>query len=170
MTTDPANPSPMESLEAALTREHREIDSSIEEFVAAAETGRVLAEPLVRAMEALRRHIYLEETFLFPPIRSAGLMMPVLVMLREHGALWDAMAAIEDDLTALAQEDPATIGRVLDNCRQLLGMLDQHNAKEEPVIYPRADLDLDEAMHDDLADFLHAGTTPADWTCAAATR
>ena len=163
-------PSPAEILEAALTREHREIDAGIEEFVAAADTGQVLAEPLVRAMEALRRHIYLEETFLFPPLPAAGLMMPVLVMVREHGALWDAMAAIDDDLSALSPEDRTAVSQLLQRCRQLLAMLDQHNTKEEPVIYPRADLDLDEAVHDDLADFLYAGTTPEDWTCEAATR
>lgn len=155
-----------ETLEAALTREHREIDSGIAEFVAGAERGEMLADPLVRAMDALRRHIYLEETFLFPPLRAAGLMMPVMVMLREHGALWDAMADIDSGLVG-GTGDPATL---LEQCRQLLELLDQHNTKEEPVIYPRADLDLDEAVHDDLADFLWAGTTPDGWTCQNATR
>lgn len=155
-----------DGLAAALTREHRDIDSGIEEFVAGANAGELRREPLCAAMAALRRHIYLEETFLFPPLRAAGLMMPIMVMLREHGALWDAMDAIE---TALAEAMPERIG-LLQQCRDLLAMLDQHNSKEEPVIYPRADLDLDEAVHDDLADFLHAGRTPEGWVCEAAGR
>jgi hemerythrin-like domain-containing protein len=156
------------TIEAALTREHREIDSGIEEFIAGTEHDELLAEPLLRAMAGLRRHIYLEETFLFPPLRTAGLMMPVMVMLREHGALWDAMAVIDERLEQLAADDAAAVEALVEQCRQLLAMLDQHNTKEEPVIYPRADLDLDEATHDDLADFLHAGTTPEGWVCQAA--
>lgn len=36
----------------------------------------------------LRRYIYLEEAFVFPPIRKAGMIMPIFVMTREHGELW----------------------------------------------------------------------------------
>lgn len=157
---------PMGELAVALTREHREIDSGIEEFVAGTQSGEFHVDPLRRAMTALRRHIYLEETFLFPPLRAAGLMMPVMVMLREHGALWDEMADIDTDLAQGASADSSELS---DRCRGLLDMLDQHNSKEEPIIYPRADLDLDEATHDDLADFLHCGQTPEGWSCANAT-
>lgn len=157
-----------ETLEAALTREHREIDSGIEEFVAGAEGGKVLADPLVRAMSTLRRHIYLEETILFPPLRAAGLMMPVMVMLREHGALWDAMAGIDSALSSADSADAAAVAALIEQCRALLSLLDEHNTKEEPILYPRADLDLDEAAHDDLADFLHAGIIPEGWVCEKA--
>ncbi len=76
------------SLSDALTREHRDIDTGIRAFVVDLERGVVSPEPLLSAFEALRRHIYLEEAFLFPPIRQAGVLMPILVMLREHGTLW----------------------------------------------------------------------------------
>jgi len=168
MTTDPSNAPSADTLEAALTREHREIDAGIEEFVAGAETGEVRAAPLTRAMDALRRHIYLEETILFPPLRAAGLMMPVMVMLREHGTLWDAMDAIDQALADTTSADSAS-SVLLDQCRQLLALLDEHNTKEEPILYTRADFDLDEASHDDLADFLHSGTTPEGWSCEKAT-
>jgi len=167
MTNDPSNASTAETLEAALTREHREIDAGIEEFMAGAEGGAIRPQPLTRAMDALRRHIYLEETILFPPLRAAGLMMPVMVMLREHGALWDAMTAIDAALADTSGD--ASTASVLEQCRQLLALLEEHNTKEEPILYTRADLDLDEASHDDLADFLHSGTTPAGWTCERAT-
>lgn len=59
----------MVSLQAALTREHRDIDA----FVADLDRGVVGPEALLNAFEALRRHIYLEAEFLFPPIRQVGL-------------------------------------------------------------------------------------------------
>lgn len=150
-----------EGLAAALTREHREIDSGIAQFLAGAEVAEVRDEPLRNAMSALRRHIYLEETFLFPPLRAAGQMMPIMVMLREHGVLWAAMDDIDAALSAAAQgsaDHPA----LLDQCRALLALLDRHNSKEEPVIYSRVDFD--------LADFLHAGRTPDGWVCETAGR
>src|SRR5699024_12638465 len=75
------------SLAQALTKEHHEIDSGIEEFAAGLERDEpigTLAPPLRKAMTALRRHIYLEEVFAFPPIREGGLTMPIMVMEREH--------------------------------------------------------------------------------------
>ena len=52
-------------------------------------------------MRALRRHIYLEEAFLVPPLRAAGAAMPVPVMLREHGELWRTV----DSLSALIGQE-----------------------------------------------------------------
>ncbi|MBC7592669.1 MAG: hemerythrin domain-containing protein [Kineosporiaceae bacterium] len=156
----------MVSLQAALTREHRDIDAGIEAFVADLDRGVIDPEPLLNAFEALRRHIYLEEEFLFPAIRQSGLVMPVLVMLREHGTLWQLM----DTLTELLEgNDRADVGDVLlSTCRELLGALDQHNSKEEPIIYPHAATDLTEEAAADLADFLETGTTPDGWACEAA--
>ncbi|MGH3292466.1 MAG: hemerythrin domain-containing protein [Trebonia sp.] len=71
-----------ESLAAALEREHHDIDQGIAAFTASPGDP----HPLVRAARALRRHIYLEEEFLFPPLGEAepALRAPVFVMLREH--------------------------------------------------------------------------------------
>ena len=82
---------PSLALSAALQREHREIDSEIETFIEKLDCGSVQPEPLAAAVEALRRHIYLEEVFLFPPIRETGMVMPIFVMMREHGQLWRTM-------------------------------------------------------------------------------
>lgn len=57
----------IESLAAALEREHHEIDAGIAAFTAAPGDW----QPLARAIRALRRHIYLEEEFLFPLLREA---------------------------------------------------------------------------------------------------
>lgn len=155
---------------AALTREHREIDAGIEEFMAGLDQGEVRPEPLLTAMQALRRHIYLEEVFLFPPIRAAGMMMPIMVMLREHGQLWramDALTALVADLSA-DRADSAQAEQPLARCRELLAMLDQHNSKEEPIIYPRTESDLTAEATAELAEFLRSSDVPDGWVCQQA--
>lgn len=143
------------ALADALTAEHRAIDVGIEAFLGdAADAG-----PLRDAMLALRRHIYLEETFLFPPLKPT-MMMPLFVMLREHGELWRAMDEVDAAVASGGDADA--------KCRDLLVLLDEHNRKEEPIIYPRADADLDEGVRAELADFLESGTYPDGWVCEQA--
>jgi hemerythrin-like domain-containing protein len=154
-----------ETLSAALEREHREIDGGIEEYAAGLGAGAADPGPLLRAMAGLRRHIYLEEEFIFPPLKEAGMMMPVFVMLREHGELWDAMSGLDDLLTA--DVDP---GAIQDACRELLTRLDAHNSKEEPIIYPQADAQLSDDTTSRLHDFLAEGRMPDGWRCEQATR
>jgi regulator of cell morphogenesis and NO signaling len=88
-----------QSLAAALEREHHEIDAGIAAFTAAPDSP----QPLVRAIRALRRHIYLEEEFLFPLLREAeaGLTAPVFVMLREHAQIWATLDSLERELGAM---------------------------------------------------------------------
>lgn len=156
----------MANLQAALTREHQDIDGGIEAFVADLDRGITSPEPLLNIFEALRRHIYLEEEFLFPPIRQAGLVMPILVMVREHGTLWQLMDALTE---LLVENDPADIADVLEStCRELLAQLDHHNRKEEPIVYPHAETDLADDAAAELADFLQTGTMPDGWVCEAA--
>ena len=145
----------------ALTREHREIDTGIDTFVAGLDSGSIDPDPLVRAMEALRRHIYLEETLLFPPIRHAGMSMPLLVMAKEHGLLWRLMDHLDSLLAA--QDVDALQAR----CEELQLILDQHNRKEEPIVYPRSAGDLTEAETQVLAQFVESGSTPDGWVCEA---
>lgn len=151
-----------ETLSVALEREHREIDEGIEAFTAESEAGATGTEPLVRAMAALRRHIYLEEEFLFPPLRSGGLMAPLFVMCREHGQLWQTMEKLEAQLSEDAT-GPATVAL----CRELLAQLDAHNSKEEPIIYPQADEALPDAAATEFRELLASGRLPAGWVCQA---
>lgn len=51
----------IETLATALEREHREIDEGIAEFTATVRGENPDGEPLLRAILALRRHVYLEE-------------------------------------------------------------------------------------------------------------
>lgn len=151
------------ALSAALKNEHREIDSGIKTFVEKLDCGSVQPEPLTAALEALRRHIYIEEVFLFPPIREAGMVMPIFVMMREHGELWHTMDALTDLL-----DDGTDNGRLRDTCSQLLDQLEQHNSKEEPVIYPHADGDVPPQTSAELARFIESGRTPDGWVCQRA--
>ncbi len=145
-------------LAAALLEEHHVIDAGIEAYVAGLE-GEPDPAPLLDAMAALRRHIYLEEELLFPPIHQAGLVMPILVMLREHGELWRAM----DELDVLVGSGDAE--RLRTACAALLGLLEAHNSKEEPIVYPHAATDLSEEAAAELARFLETGRMPEGWTC-----
>lgn len=147
----------IESLAVALEREHREIDAGIAAFTASPGSR----QPLVGAIHALRRHIYLEEEFLFPLLRAAepGLAAPVFVMLREHAQIWVKLDALERDPNGSA-------GQAL--CHELASRLLDHNLKEEQVLYPRADDVLPPATADRLRVFLDSGELPEGWVCIKA--
>lgn len=146
----------------AFTREHHQIDAGIERYISTLDTGGDTGA-LRSAMHALRRHIYLEERFMFPPLRAAGMLMPILVMLNEHGELWRAMDALDESFTAGADAE-----QLRDQCQAMLSLLEAHNRKEEPIIYPRLDTDLPEDERQQLAHFLKAGTLPDGWVCEQA--
>ncbi|MGH3743966.1 MAG: hemerythrin domain-containing protein [Mycobacteriales bacterium] len=151
-----------DALSAALEREHREIDRGIE---ASAATTDGVPDPtgaLTRAMDALRRHIYLEEALLFPSLRDR-LVAPIFVMLREHGQLWSTMAELEDALAGQGSGPTVADVRAV-----LMTQLETHNGKEEPIIYPHADTALPAAAATALREFLATGVTPAGWVCHAA--
>ena len=152
-----------ETLATALEREHREIDGGIEKYLAGASTDGHPVPALTRALAGLRRHIYLEEEFLFPPLRAAGMMMPIFVMLREHGELWRALDEVDRMLT-----DGTAQPELSNACLELLAMLDKHNSKEEPIIYSQADGTLSEEARGELAVFLADGRMPDGWVCHGA--
>ncbi|WP_026919639.1 hemerythrin domain-containing protein [Gordonia shandongensis] len=158
------------SLAEVLTVEHRAIDAGIEKFVATPPGASVAewAAPLTDAMTALRRHIYLEEELVFPQLSTGPLMMPIMVMLREHGDMWRTMASLDAALAADDVDVEPQRGEVISACTAMLALLEAHNSKEEPVIYPHLDADLDEDAQAFLRDFLDGGTMPDGWECAKA--
>jgi hemerythrin-like domain-containing protein len=151
------------TLSAALEREHREIDSGVEAFTTGLSRGEGSPEPLRQAMAALRRHIYLEEEFLFPPLRAAGMVPPIFVMLREHGELWTTMDTLESQLTEDPRGEAASA-----TCQMLTIQLQTHNEKEEPIIYPQADTVLDPEAGAHLMSFLKSGAMPEGWVAERA--
>lgn len=149
-----------ESLRDALERDHRDVDNAVEGYADGTVSGARAQLGLKRAVEELRRHIYAEEELLFPPLRQAGMTGPILVMLREHGQMWPILDTLDRELREDAGEDVLRTA-----CRQLLILLQQHNPKEEQILYPQVDhvLGADERIA--VREFLDAGQVPADWTC-----
>ena len=149
------------TVSAALADEHRLIDDGIKAF-ASSDTAEV-TEPqraaLVHAITLLRRHIYLEEEFLFPPLREAGLLGPVMVMVHEHGQMWPILDVLEQQLIAGTTD---TAGSV---CRNLLDQLATHNTKEERILYPQVEDLLPAATLTNLTTLLDSGQVPDDWIC-----
>ncbi len=151
-----------ETIAAALEREHNEIDGQIAAFVAGLKVGEIRAEPITRAMAALKRHIYIEEAFLFPPMRNGGLTMPIFVMIREHGDMWRMM-----DVLAQLVASGADRTAVRDVCEQMVVALESHNVKEEAVIYPQVEGSFTPEAEEEMKRFLATGTTPEGWVCQA---
>ena len=164
------------TLGQALELEHRAIDGGIEAYIASlASADTADPAPLLAALSGLRRHIYLEEEFLFPPLKAAGLMGPIFVMLREHGQLWRQMDTLDALLASGADSTTPGNGSALRNasalrtaCTDLLSLLDAHNSKEEPIIYTQADELLGTTASGELLAFLAAGSTPDGWVCSGA--
>jgi iron-sulfur cluster repair protein YtfE (RIC family) len=149
-----------EPLAVALEREHHEIDEGVAAFEQAPAQRH---DQLARAAQALRRHIYLEESQLFPALQTGGLVAPVFVMLREHGEMWRTL----DALLVEARADPSGAG-TKQLLHELTVQLQHHNMKEERILYPQADDALDEQQAAALRDFLVDGTMPDGWVCARA--
>lgn len=151
-----------ESLAAALEREHREIDEGIERF-ADDPSSALAAKSLAAAVAALRRHIYLEEEFVFPALSGGGLVAPIFVMLREHAQIWQTLEAMEGAVSG--RDDSQDVSHL---CRQLLVQLQHHNMKEERILYPEAERALPSEAASRLEEFLEAGTLPDGWLCMKA--
>lgn len=120
----------MRTLTHCLELDHRRLDSVLLETRGLAAQG-----SFPRALDRFRgfaaglsRHIVAEETTLFPALGD-GAAGPVRVMCAEHARLRDHLEAI---LAALASDSGAWAEEV----DGLQVLLEQHNAKEERVLYP----------------------------------
>ena len=153
------------SLTQAFIAEHHEIDAGIERYLADTKSDDPVrrAQSLAIAMKALRRHIYLEEEIVFPHLQNGALMVPLMVMRKEHGQLWQQMDALVDALQNQSGE-PTQVEEI---CSELLTLLDRHNMKEEPVIYPHMDADLTSDEQDKIRNLLAGGAMTEDWICQA---
>jgi iron-sulfur cluster repair protein YtfE (RIC family) len=151
---------PAQSLSAVFEREHRQIDDWVEHVAATAVVTAPARAGLTGAAALLRRHIYAEEELLFPDLREAGMLGPVLVMLREHAEIWETLDALDKAMSA--DPDDNAVAWI---CRQLLALLQAHNPKEEAILYPQAETVLGSDAVARLRSFLDVGQTPPGWTC-----
>jgi iron-sulfur cluster repair protein YtfE (RIC family) len=82
----------------------------------------------------MARHFRMEEELLFPALLAAGgPASPVQVMQMEHTQMNDL---IEQMVAALTAEDANKYGGISET---LLIVMQQHNHKEEQILYPIAD-------------------------------
>ena len=151
------------TLTALMEQEHHEVDRAIERFVEGLRQREVRHKDLDHAADLLKRHIYIEEALMFPPLRASGLLAPIMVMEREHGEIWRTLDAVHLEVGPGTAADS-----VPDRCQQLLKQLDVHNQKEEPIIYPKVDELLDDSVKGSIREFIRSGTMPSGWVCAQA--
>jgi len=91
------------------------------------------------AFEAgMRRHFEMEEAILFPAFEEATGMTqgPTMVMRAEHVQMNGVLAQIQESLEI---DDPDT---TLGAGETLLMLIQQHNMKEEGMLYPMVDQQL----------------------------
>lgn len=87
-----------------------------------------------RFRDAMTQHFRMEEAVLFPALQAAGGPTgPVQVMLMEHAQMNDLF---EQMATALKEKDAQSYGGMSET---LLIVMQQHNHKEEQILYPIAD-------------------------------
>lgn len=146
-----------------LEADHHRIDAHFANFARALAEDTVDAVSFANAGAALRHHIYVEESLHFPPLRRAGLLAPVLVMLREHGEIWRLLDALDEAIgSGTSAADLVADWQVLERA------LADHNVREENILYPAADRILPLDVAEEVLDGLSSGRTPEGWVCEMA--
>jgi hemerythrin-like domain-containing protein len=125
-------------LAAYFTNDHRHCDAGWAEVEGAAESGQETAvvECWQRFDRNLRRHLAMEEELLFPAFEAATGMHnagPSHVMRMEH----EQMRGVLDQMAAAI--DRGDRDELLDQGETLHILIQQHNMKEEGMLYPMAE-------------------------------
>ena len=86
-------------------------------------------------IDAMERHFGIEEELLFPAFEAASgsTMGPTAVMRHEHEQMRQLFAQMEESLQAGQADD------YLGASETLLILMQQHNAKEEQMLYPMSE-------------------------------
>jgi len=125
------------SLSETFTLDHRRIDAIWAEVEAAAERRATedIAAAWRRFDDSLRGHLDLEEKILFPAFEAATGMTegPTRVMRMEH----QQMRGLLDQMAPAVDGDDPT--ELLDLGDTLLLLIQQHNQKEEHMLYPMSE-------------------------------
>jgi len=124
----------METISSYMERDHKRCDeffADAEQAVAEGDWERARAG-FDRFHEAIVRHFAMEEGELFPALEEAagGPMGPTQVMRMEHDQMRGLFEEMEQALTA--KEANVFLGVA----ETLLILMQQHNAKEEQIVYP----------------------------------
>ncbi len=86
-------------------------------------------------LEAIEHHLAMEEQVLFPAFeeRTGMTMGPTMMMRQEHEQMRNLFQQIRSALESQEQAD------YLDSTETLLILIQQHNMKEEGILYPMCD-------------------------------
>jgi iron-sulfur cluster repair protein YtfE (RIC family) len=127
----------MSAIAEFLANEHRCCDDNFAAAEDAAQTGD-LAGCRARFQQfqaAMEQHFQKEEIILFPAFEEASgnAMGPTRVMRLEHQQMRETLAEMD---RALAAGDPEEF---LGQAEALLILIQQHNIKEEQILYPMCD-------------------------------
>ncbi|PKO84934.1 MAG: hypothetical protein CVU17_01805 [Betaproteobacteria bacterium HGW-Betaproteobacteria-11] len=129
------------SIKALLSADHQQCDERFAqaEAAVASHDWATAASGLRALTRGLEAHFLAEEEILFPAFEQASGMStgPTAVMRLEHGQIRELLEALDQALAA--KEDEAFAGAV----ETLLILLQQHNQKEENILYPMCDRLLD---------------------------
>jgi len=127
----------MESIREFMSDDHRQCDNyfvAVEKSVASGAWDQADVE-FSRFQAAVLRHLAAEESILFPAFeaRTGMSMGPTQVMRGEHAQMRELMEAAKVALLARDAEEYAGYAETF------LIMAQQHNMKEENVLYPMCD-------------------------------
>ncbi|MBE9610500.1 hemerythrin domain-containing protein [Chitinilyticum piscinae] len=125
------------TITAVLQQQHRDCDSLLASAEAAARRRdwAACASVTQSFISDTEAHFRLEEESLFPAFEAATGMSggPTQVMRMEHAEARSLMAGLGEALAARDADDFAGC------CETLLILLQQHNLKEENILYPMCD-------------------------------
>jgi iron-sulfur cluster repair protein YtfE (RIC family) len=127
----------MGAIAGFMTADHRDGDQSLVALEGAVDGGdwSAAAGHLATVTGSLERHFAAEEDELFPALerRQPAAAGPTSVMRSEHTQMRHLLAELGDSLGRADAQD------ALGLCETLLLVLQQHNLKEEHILYPMAD-------------------------------
>lgn len=127
----------MTTITQFMETDHRRCDelfAAAERLVAAGEWS-AAAEAYAKFHQAIEHHFSMEEDELFPAFEEASgsTMGPTQVMRMEHGQMRSLFERMRNALTAKETED------YLGASDTLLILMQQHNMKEEQMLYPMSE-------------------------------
>ena len=129
------------SLDETFRQDHRRCDECWAGVEAAVEAGKAedIAAAWQRFDRAQRRHLELEEEILFPAFEAATGMTqgPTEVMRGEHAQIRGLLDQMDATLAAGDTQELLDLGDTL------MLLIQQHNQKEEHMLYPMSDRALD---------------------------
>lgn len=143
---------PDTALTQPLRLHHRQCDALFANAEEAAQIGQwsQCQDQLGRFAEDLERHFSSEETLLFPAFEAATGMSggPTQVMRLEHRQMRELIVQLNE---AAAHQDAEGFAGAAET---LLVLMQQHNLKEENILYPMCDRALSADLGDELRNHL----------------